>query len=97
MKRLVCALMIGLPGAAMADITLTGSAFMGVGSTDGGATWSAVSRLSFGLSFASETDDGLAFGVTANGVPAPPVLPDLDSSDLWLGQDFATFSLNTDN
>ena len=94
MKRLACALMIGLPGTAMADVTLTGSAFMGVGSTDGGATWSAISRVSLGFIFSSETDDGLAFGVTANGVPAAPVLPDLSGTDLWGDQGIATFTLD---
>ncbi|GEM_PF-4241565 len=95
MKRLACALMIGLPGTAMAEATVTGSAFMGIGSRDGGATWSAVSRLSLGFSFSSAADDDLAFGIDANGVPVAPVLPDLGGTDLWLGQDFGVFTRNS--
>ncbi len=99
MKQLpfAIALLVAGSGAASADISLTGSTFVGIGSVDGGATWTARSSISLSLSFSSQTDSGLAFGVDLYPVPAAPALPALENTDLWLGDEFASFTLNPEN
>ncbi len=107
MKRPLCALVFltAGPGAALADLSLSGSAYMGIGSFDGGATWRPLARVTLSLGFSGETDGGLGFGVDLD-LPAPAnnALPGggyfgtagglPDATGLWLSGDFGTFSLD---
>ncbi len=64
MKKILLAstILVGTAGFAAAEVSFSGSAFMGVESQDGGTTWWAKSSVGLDASLSGETDGGLMFG-----------------------------------
>ena len=64
MKKILLAstMLVGTAGVAAAQVSFSGSAYMGVGSPNGGATWTALFNASVDVAMSGETDGGLAFG-----------------------------------
>ncbi len=70
MKKILLAstILVGTAGFAAAEVSFSGSAFMGVETQNGGTTWWAKSSTSVDVSMSGETDGGLMFGADFTGI-----------------------------
>ena len=98
-------------GTANADISFSGTAYMGLGSPNGGVTWQPIYNTTLSITFSGETDGGLSFGVDLNVAPSPsnsysgssylgsPLVSlssQGESARLWVSGDMGIFSLTFD-
>ncbi len=66
MKKILLAstILVGSAGVAAADVSFTGSAYMGLGTISQGAVWIPLTSASATAGMSGETDGGLGFGAS---------------------------------
>ena len=100
MKKILLAstILVGSAGIAAADVSFSGKAFMGVDSTNGGATWGPRVTGQMDVAMSSETDGGLMFGadatITFGGYKdGAAVASGIGDVKVWISGDFGKVSM----
>ena len=111
MKKILLAstILVGSAGVAAADVSFSGSAFMGIDSNDGGATWNPKVTASLDVAMSGETDGGLMFGADfsinpmgfASGASSPYLTftgsdAIVSGASVWISGDFGKVTLATE-
>ncbi len=104
MKKILLAstILVGTAGFAAADVSFSGEAWMGVETSDGGATWTPRATASMDVAMSGETDGGLMFGadftITAGGYSGGAgVAGAVGDATVWVSGDFGKVSLAADS
>ena len=108
MKKILLAstILVGTAGFAAAEVSFSGSAFMGVEKNPALANWAAKSSVSVDVAMSGETDGGLMFGADFTGIGTGALANSASSTittfsgiwsgySVWISGDFGKVSLET--